>query len=335
VLGDAPLCVYRRDLYADAAARQAYTEKHHRPLNPPETWDEFAEQAEFFATRRARPSLPPLSRDDAELGAAFGAVAAPLSVRAIVSEAGKGGGPRSVQAFSFQYDVDTGLPRLSDAGFVEALTLLKRVQPHRATTPTVAEAMRADQIALGYVMLADLGGLKPEEARHWGVFRTPGGRREGGAVNVVPFLGAGAVVGIVPTSAAQSAAAFELLAYLASPDVSTEVVHTPAFGGGPFRDQHITKELGWLNYGLDDQQTAILRSLLREVADPRVDNPALALRIPARASHVAALTAEARAALAGADPAAALHAAGTKWQMLDGDPAKARADYRRSVGLAP
>jgi ABC-type glycerol-3-phosphate transport system substrate-binding protein len=209
------------------------------------------------------------------------------------------------------------------------------MQPHRATTPTTAEAMRADQVALGYVTLTDLGALKAEDARNWGVFRTPGSRRDDGVVNAVPFLGAGAVVGLVPTTATQATAAFELLAYLASPDISTEVVHTPAFGGGPFRDQHISKKLGWLNYGLDEQQTAFLRSLLRELADPRVDNPALALRIPAQASHIAALTAEVRAALAGADPAAMLQAAAKKWQTLDGDPAKARAEYRRSVGLQP
>jgi multiple sugar transport system substrate-binding protein len=334
VLGDAPLCVYRRDLYADAAARQAYTEKHRRPLNPPETWNEFADQAEFFATRRARPSLPPLPADDAGVCAAFGAIAAPFTVRAIVTEAAKPGVARSAQAFSFQYDVETGLPRLTEPGFVEALTLLKRMQPHRATTPTAAEAMRSDQVALGYVTLADIGGLKQEDALKWGVFRTPGSRREAGT-NAVPYLGAGAVVGVVPMASAQSAAAFELLAYLASPDVSSEVVQTQDLGGGPFRDVNITKETGWLNYGLADRETAILRSLLREVADPRVDNPALALRIPAQASHAAALAAEIRAALSGAAPAAALQEAAKKWRALDGDPAKARAEYRRSVGLQP
>src|SRR5262249_35224589 len=94
-------------------------------------------------------------------------------------------------------------------------------------------------------------------------------------------------------------------------------------------------EQGWLNYGLDAQQTALLRTLMREVADPRVDNPALVLRLPGRAGHVAALAAELRSALAGGDPAAALNAAADQWRALDGDPAKARANYRRGVGLQP
>jgi ABC-type glycerol-3-phosphate transport system substrate-binding protein len=334
VLGDGPICVYRRDLYADAAVRQAYQDKHHRPLHPPVPWDEFADQAEFFAGRRARPSLPPLPADDAGVCAAFGAVAAPFAVPATI--AGRSG--HSARPFSFQYDVDTGLPRLADSGFIEALALLKRMQPHRATAPTPADAMKADQVALGCVTLADLGAVGPDEARRWGVFRVPGGRKDKTAPpNVVPYVGAGAVVGIVPTGAAQADAAFELLTYLASPAVSTEAVHTPALGCGPFRDMHMDPqhEIGWLNFGLDEHETALLRTYLREVADPRVDNPALALRIPERKSHIAALAAAARTAVAGGDPAAVLKSADNEWKKLDGDPAKARADYRRSVGLQP
>jgi hypothetical protein len=184
------------------------------------------------------------------------------------------------------------------------------------------------------VRLADLGGLPPEEARRWGVFRTPG-KRAGEGVNAVPYLGAGAVVGVVPTTAAQSEAAFELLAHLAGPVASTEAVHTPALGGGPFRDRHVTHEHGWLNYGLEEGQTALLRTYLREVADPRVENAGLALRTPGQATHVAALAAQVRAALAGGDPAESLKAAAEQWRKLDGDPAKARAEYRRSVGLQP
>jgi multiple sugar transport system substrate-binding protein len=347
VLGDGPVCVYRLDLYADPAGQQAFAEKYRRPLKPPETWDEFADQAEFFAARRARPSLPPLPADDAGICAAFGAVAAPFAVPAVVASADRPGQGRSARPFSFQYDVDSGEPRLAGPGFVEALALLKRMHSHRAATPTVAEAMRSDQMALGYVTLADLGELKPGEARRWGVFRTPGSRRvfgpDGpggsitGLVNVVPFVGAGAVVGVVPMGAAQAEAAFDLLGYLAGPTASTEVVHTPAFGSGPFRDIHVDpqRELGWLNYDLDERQTSLLRTYLREVADPRVDNPALALRIPDRARHIAALATAVRSAVSGADPAAVLKTAADEWRKLDGDPAKARADYRRSVGLQP
>jgi hypothetical protein len=118
---------------------------------------------------------------------------------------------------------------------------------------------------------------------------------------------------------------------------STEVVHTPAFGSGPFRDVHLDPqhELGWLNYGLEERETVLLRALLREVADPRIDNPAIDLRIPGRPAHVAALADAVRAAVQGGDPAAVLHNAADQWKKLDGDTKTARDEYRRSVGLQP
>jgi multiple sugar transport system substrate-binding protein len=342
VLGDAPVCVYRRDLYADPAAKQAYQDKYRRPLKPPETWDEFADQAEFFAARRARPSLPPLPAGDADVCAAFETVAAPYAVAAVTTTAEKPVGAHTARPFSFQYDVDSGQPRIADPGFVEALALLKRMQPHRAATPSAAEAMRSDQVALAAIQLADVAAAGPEEARRWGVFRTPGSslplvNGRGLNKNAVPFLGAAAVVGVVPVKSANAAAAFDLLMFLSGPTASTEVVHTPAYGGGPFRDMHADTqhELGWLNYGLDEKETAQLRLILRDVADPRVDNPAIVLRIPGRTSHVAALAAAVRTAVTGGDPAAALRGAADRWRKLDGDPARARADYRRGVGLQP
>jgi len=343
VLGDGPVCVYRHDLYADSATQLAYRDKYNRPLNPPETWDEFADQAEFFAGRRARPSLPPLPADDTGVCAAFEAVAAPFVVSATVTATDKSDQVRSARPFSFQYDVDSGEPTLTGTGFIEALTVFKRMAAHRAKTSSAADAMKSNQVALGYITLADVGAVGPDEARRWGVFRTPGSRRvsgqdrSGGPINYVPFVGAGAVVGVVPTAAAQAEAAFDLLTFLAGPTTSTEVVHTPTFGGGPFRDMQVDPqhELGWLNYGLDEKQTALLRTYLKEVADPRIDNPALALRIPQRESHIKALAAAVRTAVSGGDPAAALKNAADEWRKLDGDPAKARADYRRSVGLQP
>jgi hypothetical protein len=52
VLGDGPVCLARTEVYADPATRRAFEERHQRPLHPPETWDDFADQAAFFAARR-------------------------------------------------------------------------------------------------------------------------------------------------------------------------------------------------------------------------------------------------------------------------------------------
>lgn len=345
LLGDGPICVYRLDVFSDASMKSAYEAKFKKSLQPPQTWDEFADQAEFFAERRARPSLPPLPRDDTATCAALESIAAPMCCAAIRSTAVGEGIARSPQAFSFQYNVETGEPRIGEAGFVEALNLLQRIQKHRAKTNLVAEAMAGDQAVLGYITLADLAALGKDDAKRWGVFRIPGSHRvfgpngSGGAsgsqVNFLPFVGAGAVVGMVSAGSSQAEMAFDLLTYLTSPTVSTEIVHTPSLGSGPFREMHLDnqRELGWFNFGLTQPQTASLRTYLREIADPRADNPALVLRIPARQSHIEAWANEIRAALTGGDAAAAMRNAASRWRQLDGSPDKARTEFRRSVGL--
>ena len=142
---------------------------------------------------------------------------------------------------------------------------------------------------------------------------------------------------MVPQSAAQPDAAFDLLTYLSGEGVSQEVVHTPEFGSGPFREPHLSRNPGgWSNYGLDEPQTSLLRDLMREVADPRLDNFAVVLRIPDHASHEQVLAEGLRKALAeNGDAAAALQAVAQRWRELDGDPNRARAEYRRSLGLPP
>jgi ABC-type glycerol-3-phosphate transport system substrate-binding protein len=349
ILGDGPICVYRLDAYRDPESKRAFREKHQYDLNPPATWDEFADQAAFFAERRGKPSLPPLPADDAGLTRAFYALAAPLAVRSATGGAGKSepGHGRSARLFSFHYDVDSGEPRIDRPGFVEALKLLRALQPHCSRQPSATAALAAGEAVLGYVTLADLAGLGSDAVR-WGVFRQPGSRRVfdadrpapllGGEPNHVPYVGAGGMVGVVPQSAAQPDAALDLLAYLASEPVSLEVVHTPEFGSGPFRELHLTRNTqGWRNYGLEEHQTTLLRQdLMREVADPRLDNPAVVLRIPEAHSHEQALAAALRQALAGdGDSAAALVAVAQRWRELDGDLARARAAYRRSLGLPP
>ena len=120
--------------------------------------------------------------------------------------------------------------------------------------------------------------------------------------------------------------------------MSLEVVSIPAYGSGPFRRSHVEDRgiLGWSNYGLAQDQTSRLLEALRESADPRIVNPAYVLRIPSAAAHRKVLIDAVRQAITtNGDAAAALADVAKRWQELDGDPAKARADYRRTLGLQP
>src|SRR5205823_6466395 len=82
ILGDGFVFVFRADLYADAALQAAFKRQRGTELTPPATWQDVAVQAAFFAAKRGRPSLPPLPADDPGLDRAFGAIAAPMTVRA-------------------------------------------------------------------------------------------------------------------------------------------------------------------------------------------------------------------------------------------------------------
>jgi multiple sugar transport system substrate-binding protein len=344
VLGDGIVCVYRADLYADPATQAAFKDKHGADLAPPLTWDDFAIQAEFFAKERSKPSLPPLPNDDAGLDRALGVIAAPFAVRAATGSLR----PRSdddagrIAGFSFQYDAVTGEPRIASPGFVEALKLLQQLQAYRSQKSSAVAALRDDEAVFGIVTLDELAALRGNGRGRWGVARVPGSRRvfaagaaPEGFLNIVPYVGSTGALGALRAGSPAADAAFDLFSFLSGEKISQEVVHNPALGGGVFRDGHLSKQpAGWFAYELDEANTTRLRDLLREFADPRLDNPAVALRIPDQASHRAVLVEAIRKALRDkADPKALLAEVDAAWRKLDGDPAKARELYRKSLGL--
>lgn len=342
LLGDWFVCVYRNDVFSDGQIKTAYRSKHNSELAPPVTWDEFVTQAAFFAAQRGKPSLPPIPKEDDRLDRLLGAVAAPFAVRAETGaqKSGTATNPNRLAAFSFQYDVETGLPRVASEGYVEALKQVLAMQPHFALTTDTVAALRGDQAVLGIVSLSELAELKGSGP--WGIVRPPGSRRvfapgtaPEGFVNLVPYVGLGGALAGVSTKSTCAEAAFDLLTDLSGEKTSLEIVHDPSFGAGPFRDSHLSKQAsGWFAYGLDDASTLRLREVLREMADPRIDNPGISLRTPNQAAHRAALIAAVRKCLVDkSDPAAALSSVDRRWRELDGDPARARASLRKSLGL--
>lgn len=349
VLGEAPLCFYRLDLFRDPSHAAAFRDKYRRDLAPPATWEEFADVAEFFNARPGTgPSLPPLAGDD-EIDREFHAVAASCAVR----PAGGLDLPRDRDAraelFSFHCDFATGEPRVASPGFVRALEVMRRLQACRAPADgrPAPEAFAAGKAVLcladaSWVPRFQKGAARPA----FGVCRVPGsrvvfdyatGKEEAPAGgNYVPYLGAAGCLGVVPRGAAQPEAGFALLAELSGPEVARQIAIEPEWGGGVLRRDQLSGAAGWSSFGLDQPQTAALLGALQQtLTHPGMGNPATRLRLPNEAAYRKALLEEVRAALAGKKgAAAALKAAEQRWRALD--PAdRRRTDYAHSLGLTP
>jgi multiple sugar transport system substrate-binding protein len=345
--GESLLCCYRADYFQDAAHRAAFRKKYGRDLEPPATWRQFAEVAEYFRDRG--PSLPPLPADDAALDRLFYTVAAGFARRAVPADEPGGAGDRD-EIFSFHYDLKTGEPRIAAPGFVYALGVLKRLEACRppGADQRPEEAFRDGKAVL---CLADAPWLKAFQGAEAlrdrvGVCRVPGGDRyfdfmTGAArpvaeANRVPYFGGAGWLAAVPADAPHAAAAFDLLAALSEPKESTQIFLGAKAAGGPIRAGQLSRER-WDAFDLDEGRSLRLKEVLQETLLHRgLKNPAVCLRTPRQAAHRAVLLKEVRAVLlGGADPAEALKKVAGQWSELDrrqGLDAH-RADYRLSLGL--
>jgi multiple sugar transport system substrate-binding protein len=349
LLGDAPVCFYRIDLFADPVHKAAFRKRYERDLVPPASWEDFADLAEYFNSRpETSPSLAPLAGDD-ETDGEFHAIAASCAVRAADVLKLSGNKDARAEMFSFHCDFLTGEPRVASPGFVHALALLRRLQACRAPAggKPGPEAFAAGKAVMCLADASWIVRFQKSAARpRFGVSRLPGsrvvfdyatGNKESVAgINYVPYLGAGGWLGVVPRGAAHAEAAFALLGMLTGPEASRQIVIEPEWGGGAVRREQLSDAAGWSSFGLDQAQTNGLVQALQQTLTPAgVDNPATRLRLPKQAEYRQALLAEVRAALAGQkEPAAALEAAAARWRELD-PPDRRRTEYAFSLGLTP
>jgi multiple sugar transport system substrate-binding protein len=349
LMGEGPLCCYRADWFDEPQRREAFRRKHGRDLEPPGTWEQFAQIAEFFRDEGKVRALPPLSADDRALDRDFYTVAANYARRAISAEEPLDEANRD-EGFSFAYDLDTGQPRIAGPGFRHALGLLQRLQKCRPAGTAAAPELTflAGRAALCWTDAPWLAFFQKEPALRdkVGVCRIPGGEfyyhfatgrqqpvRE---PNRVPYLGGAGWLAAVPRGGKNPEAAFSLLVHLTGPTGGGQAVLEPRWGGGPVRDDQLRRER-WDSFDLEGPATLKLKEALQEELRYRsLKNPVVCLRTPNEAPHRKALDAAVRQALEkGGDPGAVLQDVARRWSELDraqGLDAH-KADYRHSLGL--
>jgi multiple sugar transport system substrate-binding protein len=356
LLGEALVCCYRSDLFDDPAHKTAFQAKCNRPLAPPATWKDFEEIAAYFARPAdgpARASLPPLPADAAGLERAFFVVAATYANRAVPPE--EDVVIRGDDVFSFTYDLANGQPRIASPGFVHALKLLQRLQPFRPADKVAPQEVFARGEPVFCLTEASwVGRFQDRKASsvrdRFNVCRVPAGevyfaggnRIEAPRGNLVPYLGGGAWLAVVPRGAAQRDAAFDLLADLSGHDVSSQIIidaHSDgAWGAAPLRQEHLEFGMRWDTFDLDTARTTALKETVRATLVHReLKNPVLCPRRPDERERREVLAKELRAALQGKDAEEALQSVAKAWTALDDKrgPGVALAEYRISLGLLP
>lgn len=353
LIGEAPICCYRRDWLQAPPHRAALRQLFGRDLDGPATWEQFVRIAEYFRDcgidGKPAPSLPPLPREDADLDRLFYTVAACFARRAVLADEERRS-EREDDLFAFHYDLKTGLPRLAEPGFVYALKLLQRMQ---ACRPAGAVEHPQEEFRTGRAVLCltDAPWLKTFQktlALHdkIGVCPVPAGDRyfdfatgqvkskpEG---NRVPYLGGAGWLAVVSRASRHPDAAFDLLADLAGPKTSMQIFLSSNSIGGPTRAEQLYRAR-WDAFDFDDKQRSRLRESMQEtLRGNHLKNPVLCLRTPHQAAHRVLLVAGLRQALLkGADAEKTLREVAAAWRALDEKQGLEghKADYRRSLGL--
>ncbi len=335
--GDGTLLVLNTARLAEPALQKKYLAKFGRPLPAtPATWEDLAEISEACAELELG-AAPALDMEDFfRIAACYDRLAladSDLSKR-------RKGPSMSISLISFTHQADTGVPRLNTPGFEAAAKLYKRLQSAKVSEDSAAIA--SGKAAWAVLNLAQIGNL-PKDARgmvptHIALAPLPGTRLAydiagkeidlNSRANFIPYFHGG-WFGIVRKSCTHSAAAFDLLAELASPARSLELLADPALGFGPYRQEHLerSRESVWQSYGFDAERTQALANALRHNVGIAIRNPVLGLRGP----DAAELTAMLQKSLAGPD---AIAAAQKLWTAHDAKLPAAKSWRRQAAGLS-
>jgi ABC-type glycerol-3-phosphate transport system substrate-binding protein len=332
VIGEGLVLVYRPDRFDG---------KDGRPTQPPATWDDLLAAAKALGPS----SLPPVPATAERLLAEFFAAAANYD-RPVIARLAAGELPRS-EYFVFQFDPETGTPRLDAPAFGHVAGLFQEMQPLRSRQPDAAAAFRSGEAQVGILSLAELGRVGPEMAERLAVAPLPGARftfangerKPLDTVNRVPYLGWGGRLGVVSANSQARDAAWDFLIDAGLPDrTALDLVSDPRWGAGPYRASQLDAQTRarWYGYGLTSGETERLTSALRDNLGIGVQYYRIRMRTPDHADLDRALDESLRALLTNReDPATAMAKANGQWRaVIDRQPRATWINWgKKSLGL--
>jgi ABC-type glycerol-3-phosphate transport system substrate-binding protein len=340
--GDGFVVLYRADRLAEPKFVDAFAKAHGRMPAAPATWEDFVDLAVQLAAVAGRPSLAPMTR--ADIADLFFRIAACYDRSAVA-------GPQSARegALSLLHDVSSGKPRLDAPAFAAASELFAKLVAGKCFPPLADDGKRSDPVAeladgasLTVASLAELSRLPREEgivSARYAIAPLPGTKRyhngntfiAATSPNYIPFH-TGGRIGVVRSRCAHVDAAFDLLADIAGPARSLEIISTPGLGAGPFRLSHLERERLhiWYGYGLDSPRTRVLQQAMQAYIRQEVKSPALGLRGPDQGQLSAAAAQELGAIVSGRAPSDALKRLIDAWNAIDArTPLQTRLQWRK------
>jgi ABC-type glycerol-3-phosphate transport system substrate-binding protein len=343
VFNEGRVMLYRTDRWQEFASAKKLSN------NFPETWEEFCEFAEFFNKPLQSSSLPPLAKNREELNELFHRIASCYD-RVAVSETNLKTIPKTPEYrenfFSFDFNTETGEPRINSSAFVYAAELLQRTQACRPTEPSdhPLQSFREGKAVVaiaGLEILPELHDPKLPIAEKFRFAPLPGSRfvfEQGKrtpteALNRVPYLGENVWFGSVTPNCKHSEAAWDFFTEFAHPNTSSlDFIAAGRWGASGFRGSHfdIRNRNHWFSYGFDGPQTEALIDLQRQNEAISMANPTLILRLPENRDYLNILRTELRAITTGkVTPKAGLDEVAKQWRSKPLDPVR----YRIGLGL--
>ncbi|TVR37731.1 MAG: extracellular solute-binding protein [Nitriliruptor sp.] len=334
---------YNRTALEDPDHQTAFEDEYGYPLAPPTTWDEYRDVAAYFE-----------EHDDDLYGAmesmSRGTQTFWTGLSRMVGYVSQGEG------WELFFDPDDMTPLINSPGHVRALEEWIEIVQHgppdilefdvgdiRAQFPLDTAALALDWASIGFIPTSrenqELIGFNPIPGPMEVYDHATGEWIELDEPNRVPFMAANGWGAAIPGTSPNQEAAWDLIRYLASPDISLQLVsmrdnYDPAVGYQPFRGYHFENVDGWVESEWDRDRVeeyldATYESLTSEFVQPD-------LRIPGAFEYLDELDAGVTAALTGEmTPQAALDDVADRWDAIterEGRDEQLRL-YRASIGL--
>ena len=296
--GDMLMGIYRKDLFVDPNFRKAFRGRFGRDLEPPATWLEYRQIAEFFhgqedhQGRRLAGTLEAYSRGGQRLWYLFGHVAAytnhpdfpgsmffdPVTLKPSITN------PAWRRALTDYIELSKSIP--SDPSSLDSYQVRTRFSRGEAamaidwTDIGVLASSRENSVIaddIGFFMLPGSRQAWNPEKHEWEEYKEP---------RNVPFLAFGGWVGVVPRSSTDPQRAWSYLALYTDPELSINDVTDGTSGINPYRLSHLANAEPWhqsMGQNLADEYLSILSKSLESPFAARD------LRIPGYRAYMATL----------------------------------------------